>query len=226
VDVTRALALLLLLGALALAAAARAPAAERPFDSSVRPLPASLRADLTGPYWRPGCPVPLSRLRLLTVVHWGFDGEARTGQLVVAREYAAALRGVFRKLYGLRFPIRHMRLADSYGPDAARPADGDVSGSFECRQAVPSPCSGGSGTGSWSNHAYGRAIDLNPVENPYVGCGRTRDRESARYMDRSRLRRGMVTPAVVSAFRSIGWGWGGAWTGATKDYMHFSSTGH
>jgi D-alanyl-D-alanine carboxypeptidase len=224
--VTRALALLLVLGALGLAAAAAAPAAERPFHSSVRPLPASLRADLTGRYWRPGCPVPLAQLRLLTVAHWGFDGAVRTGQLVVAREYAHALRGVFRKLYDLQFPIRHMRLVDSYGPEPARPADGDVSGSFECRQAVPSPCSGGSGTGSWSNHAYGRAIDLNPVENPYVGCGRTRDRESARYMDRSRLRRGMVTPAVVSAFRSIGWGWGGAWTGATKDYMHFSPTGH
>ncbi|MGH3133438.1 MAG: M15 family metallopeptidase, partial [Gaiellaceae bacterium] len=82
-------------------------------------------------------------------------------------------------------------------------------GSFRCRQAVPSPCVGGSGSGSWSNHAYGHAIDLNPVENPYVGCGRTRDRASARYIERTRLRKGMVTPAVVRAFRSIGWGWGG-----------------
>ena len=220
---TRLLALPLVLVAFA---SANASAAELPFHSSVRPLPPSLEADLAGGYWRPGCPVPLSQLRLLTVAHWGFDGAVRSGQLVVAREYADDLRGVFRKLYDLRFPIRHMRLSDSYGPAAARPADGDVSGSFECRQAVPSPCSGGSGTGSWSNHAYGRAIDLNPLENPYVGCGRTRDRERARYMDRSRLRRGMVTPAVVRAFRSIGWGWGGAWTGATKDYMHFSSTGH
>ena len=220
---TRLLALPLVLVAFA---SANASAAELPFRSSVRPLPASLEADLAGGYWRPGCPVPLSQLRLLTVAHWGFDGGVRSGQLVVAREYADDLRGVFRKLYDLRFPIRHMRLSDSYGSAAARPADGDVSGSFECRQAVPSPCSGGSGTGSWSNHAYGRAIDLNPLENPYVGCGRTRDRERARYMDRSRLRRGMVTPAVVRAFRSIGWNWGGAWTGATKDYMHFSSTGH
>ena len=221
--VTRLLALPLVLVAFV---SANASAAELPFRSSVRPLPASLEADLAGGYWRPGCPVPLSQLRLLTVAHWGFDGGVRSGQLVVAREYADDLRGVFRKLYDLRFPIRHMRLSDSYGSAAARPADGDVSGSFECRQAVPSPCSGGSGTGSWSNHAYGRAIDLNPLENPYVGCGRTRDRERARYMDRSRLRRGMVTPAVVRAFRSIGWNWGGAWTGATKDYMHFSSTGH
>ncbi len=158
--------------------------------------------------------------------HWGFDDRVHEGQLVVNRDVAAPLAKVFRKLYDLRFPIRHMRFADAYGPARARPADGDISGSFECRQAVPSPCTGGTASGSWSNHAYGHAIDLNPVENPYVGCGRTRDRASERYIDRSRLRRGMVTPAVVRAFRSIGWGWGGDWSGRTKDYMHFSTTGH
>jgi hypothetical protein len=74
-------------------------------------------------------------------------------------------------------------------------------------------------------HAYGEAIDLNPIENPYTGCGRTREMRSVPYLDRSRLRKGMVTRAVVAAFRSIGWGWGGNWTG-TKDYMHFSVNGH
>jgi hypothetical protein len=196
------------------------------FESSVRPLPAPLRAQLTGRFWRPGCPVSLSQLRSLTVSHWGFDRRLHAGQLVVNRDVAVPLVSVFRRLYSLRFPIRHMRLADMYGPERARPKDGDISGSFECRQAVPSPCTGGSGTGSWSNHAYGYAIDLNPVENPYVGCGMTRDPTSLRYVDRSPLRRGMVTPAVVKAFRSIGWGWGGAWTGDTKDYMHFSVNGH
>jgi hypothetical protein len=117
-----------------------------------------------------------------------------------------------------------MQLGDMYGP--VYPDDGDVTASFECRQAVPSPCSGGSGTGTWSNHAYGLAIDLNPVENPYVGCGMTRDKKALSYLDRSRHRPGMVTPAVVAAFASVGWGWGGSWSGSTKDYMHFSFNGH
>jgi D-alanyl-D-alanine carboxypeptidase len=196
------------------------------YESSVRPLPAPLEASLVKTNsWQPGCPVGLSDLRLLSVTHWGWDGRPRTGQLVVHENVAQPLRQVFKRLYELRFPIRHMRLADMYGPRRARPADGDITGSFRCRQAVPSPCVGGNASGSWSNHAYGYAIDINPVENPYVGCGQTRDPTSVRYMDRSRLRKGMVTPEVVRAFRSIGWGWGGDWSGDTKDYMHFSTTG-
>jgi D-alanyl-D-alanine carboxypeptidase-like protein len=193
------------------------------YESTIRPLPAPVRASLADGFWQPGCPVPMSDLRLLTVSHWGFDGRAHTGQLVVNRDVAAPLATVFRRLYQLRFPIRHMELGDLYGPKRARPADGDVTGSFHCRRAVPSPC--GSGSGNWSNHAYGHAVDLNPKENPYVGCGAVYDPRSRPYVDRSPLRKGMVTPEVVRAFRSIGWGWGGDWTGSTKDYMHFSTTG-
>ena len=198
------------------------------FHWSVAPVPATVRAELTGPFWHSGCPVPYSRLRVLTVSYWSFAHQARTGQLVVNARVATPLARVFNKLYAMRFPIRHMQLADAYGPKAARPADTDVSDAFECRQAVASPCSSArsTGTGHWSEHAYGEAVDVNPVENPYVGCGMTRDRRSRPYLDRSRLRPGMVTPRVVAAFRSIGWGWGGSWRGSTKDYMHFSASGH
>ena len=202
------------------------PLAVVAFHTSVQPLPASLKAELNGTVWHKGCPVTLSQLRLLTVSYWGFDGGTHTGQLVVNEKAAVPLGRVFRRLYELRFPIRHMGVQDAYGPSSARPADGDITGSFECRQAVPSPCTGGTGTGHWSEHAYGEAVDLNPVENPYVGCGMTRDKTALKYMDRSRHRKGMVTYAVVQAFRSIGWGWGGSWSGNTKDYMHFSATGH
>jgi D-alanyl-D-alanine carboxypeptidase len=190
------------------------------------PLPRRVQARLkAGGFWHRGCPVPRSRLRLLTVSYRGFDRQTHTGQLIVNQTAARPLARVFRQLYRLHFPIRHMTLSEVYGPRRTRPTDGDLSGSFECRQAVPSPCTGGQATGSWSMHAYGLAVDLNPVENPYVGCGQSRDRTARRYRDRSRHRRGMVTPRVIEAFRSIGWGWGGAWSGNTKDYMHFSATG-
>jgi hypothetical protein len=198
-----------------------------PFQSSVEPLSRPMKTQLKARgFWHQGCPVPLSDLRLLTVSHRGFRGGTRTGQLVVNKRAARPLARVFRRLYRLRFPIRHLRFDDAYGPRRGRPRDNDISGSFQCRQAVPSPCTGGDGTGSWSMHAYGLAVDLNPRENPYIGCGQSHDPATRRYADRSRHRRGMVTRRVVEAFRSIGWGWGGSWAGDTKDYMHFSSSGH
>ena len=204
-----------------------APLAALAVGAAIQSLPAPLEAELGARYWHAGCPVPLARLRVLTVTHWGFDGRRHTGQLVVNQSAAAPLRRVFARLDALRFPIRHLQLADYYGPSSSIPADRDVSASFHCRQAVASPCSGGKkGTGSWSNHAYGLAVDLNPRENPYVGCGRNRDPARTPYLDRTRLRPGMVTPAVIEAFRSIGWGWGGSWSGSTRDYMHFSVNGH
>jgi D-alanyl-D-alanine carboxypeptidase-like protein len=183
---------------------------------------------VTAKLWSARCPVPLSRLRVLTVRYRGFDGRSHTGALIVNEDAVRSLTLVFRRLYALRFPIRHMQLGDTYGPRAGRPADGDFTASFECRQASASPCTSAAnrGNGSWSQHAYGEAVDLNPVENPYVGCGMTRDKASLSYLDRDRHRRGMVTPAVVRAFEAVGWGWGGSWSGATKDYMHFSASGH
>lgn len=197
-----------------------------PYHSTIRPVAGPARAEVERVAWHPGCPVPLSDLRVLTVSYYGFDRRSHTGQLVVNRSVAQPLARVFGQLYRLRFPIRHMRLADAYGPARARPTDGDVSGALDCRQAVPSPCVGGTGTGTWSEHAYGEAVDLNPVENPYVGCGQTHAPSGRPYFNRFRHRRGMVTSAVVGAFHSIGWGWGGSWAGSTKDYTHFSATGH
>jgi len=198
-----------------------------PFHASVKPLPQPVRAQLKhAGVWNRGCPVSLSGLALLTVTHQGFDGLAHSGQLIVNRNAARPLAGVFHRLYRLHFPIRHMQLRDMYGPRRRQPRDGDVSGSFSCRQAVPSPCTGGKGTGTWSMHAFGLAVDLNPVENPYVGCGQSRDPTARKFFDRSRPLRGVVTARDGCAFASIGWGWGGAWAGSTKDYMHFSSTGH
>jgi hypothetical protein len=198
-----------------------------PFHASTSPLPQPVQQQLrAGGFWHRGCPVPLSGLRLLTVSYRGFDGRSHSGQLIVNRAATRPLASALRELYRLHFPIRHMAIADFYGPSGGRPRDGDVSASFECRQAVPSPCTGGSGTGSWSMHAYGLAVDLNPVENPYVGCGQSRDPNARRFRDRSRHQPGMVTARVVQAFRSVGWGWGGSWPGDTRDYMHFSSSGH
>ncbi len=197
------------------------------FHSSIKPVPAPVRQEITASHhWYAGCPVPFSGLRVVTVTYVGFDHRTHNGQLIVNANVAPSVATVFQRLYAMRFPIHHMALANEYGPRNAQPRDGDFTYSMSCRQAVPSPCSGGTGTGSWSMHAYGEAIDINPVENPYVGCGMTRDKTALSYLNRARVRRGMVTAAVLRVFESVGWRWGGAWSGSTKDYMHFSANGH
>jgi hypothetical protein len=197
--------------------AAAAPPVRKPRPVfSTAALPQQMRARLRrGGFWHAGCPVPLSGLRLLTVSYRGFDGQLHTGTLVVNANAASPLKRVFRRLYRMRFPIRNVGYS-GFDPTA----------SFECRQSVPSPCTGGLKSGHWSMHAYGLAVDLNPTENPYIGCGQSRDPSTKPYRDRTRHKRGMVDNRVVAAFAAVGWGWGGAWTGSTKDYMHFSSTGH
>jgi hypothetical protein len=172
---------------------------------------------MIGVSWRPGCPVGLADLRLLTLTYRGFDGRAHTGQLVANRDAAGTLVGVFRRLYAAGFPIRRMQRVDAYGGDDFRSIEADNTSAFNCRVAT--------GSSHWSQHAYGRAIDVNPIENPYVSGGKSSHPASAPYLDRSH-RPGMAYEGgvLVEAFRAAGWGWGGSWTGI-KDYQHFSSTG-
>jgi len=173
---------------------------------------------MTGVSWRPGCPVGLASLRLLRLSHWGFDGKVRTGRLIVHRDVARDFVQVFRDLYAARFPIRRMVPVDTYGASDFRSIEADNTSAFNCRYV--------DGTTRWSNHAFGTAIDVNPIENPYVSGGRTAHRASRPYIARTPRRPGMAYEggALVRAFDRIDWGWGGRWT-SVKDYQHFSASG-
>jgi hypothetical protein len=170
------------------------------------------------PYsYRAGCPVGPSQLRLLRLSYWGFDGKPHVGSLVVRDRVARDVVAVFRTLYAARFSIRRLRKVDAYrGSDDASMAADNTSG-FNCRFV--------SGTRRWSQHAYGEAIDVNPVENPYVQGARVSPPSGRRYLDRSRSRPGMAVErgVLVRAFESVGWSWGGRWSGS-RDYQHFSTT--
>ena len=168
--------------------------------------------------WRPGCPVPLWKLRYLRVSIWGFDGKVRTGELVVRRSQAWPVVRAFRTLFRARFPIKRMRLVDEYGADDDASMAANNTSAFNCRLAT-----GGS---SWSEHAYGRAIDINPIQNPYVKGDTVLPPAGRRFVNRKRQAQGMIHDGdvVVRAFAAIGWEWGGLWT-SLRDYQHFSSTG-
>jgi hypothetical protein len=191
-------------------------AAPVPFTAVVQQVTA---ADVRFSY-RAGCPIAPARLRLVRLSYWGFDGSRHIGRLVVARRVTGDVVMVFRRLYRARFPIRRMAPVSAYhGSDDASMAADNTSG-FNCRGAV------GSRTGGWSMHAYGEAIDVNPVENPYVLGRRVLPPTGRAYLDRSRGRRGMAVAGgmLVRAFESVGWQWGGRWA-ASRDYQHFSTTG-
>ncbi len=193
-----------------------ARAATPPFTAAVSTVTArQLRYS-----YRAGCPVPPASLRLVRLRYFGFDGRGHLGALVVNRSVVSTVVDVFARLYADRFPIRRMQPIDIYhGSDEASMAADNTSG-FNCRYAVAP------GPPQWSAHAYGDAIDVNPVENPYLEGGIIHPRAGARYLDRSRNRPGMAVTGgqLVHAFEAVGWYWGGRWT-SSPDYQHFSSTG-
>jgi hypothetical protein len=187
----------------------------------VAPLPEAVRRAMRGRTWEPGCPVPLEDLALLRFNHVGFDGEVKRGPMVVHVSVAEDVLGVFRTLFRTGFPIRHVALSKEFHPNADPDTRRSVTASFNCRPIV-TPAGPGD---RFSMHAYGLAVDVNPLQNPYVAeDGFTRNRYARPYRDRSQDLPGMIHEGdvVVRAFAAIGWEWGGRWSSG-RDYMHFSA---
>jgi D-alanyl-D-alanine carboxypeptidase-like protein len=203
------------------AGAPRASQAERQFTFTAARLGPTTRRRVTGSSWRPGCPVGLDDLRLLRIGYRGFDGRDHVGRMIVAASSVPAMRRAFGTLFRARFPIRRMRLVDDYGASDFRSIEADNTSAFNCRPAT--------GSTRFSEHAFGRAVDVNPIENPYVyTSGTTTHAASRPFLDRSNHRRGMAFPGgvLVRAFARAGWQWGGDWRPpSATDYQHFSSTG-
>ena len=180
----------------------RATAAEagQTFSGVAVKLDRELRQRMIGVSWRRGCQVGLSKLRLLKVSHWGFDGRVHRGRLVVHADSARPILTVMRRLFHFRFPIRRMRLVDAYGADDRRSMNADNTSAFNCREISGRP-------GVWSQHAYGRAIDLNQLENPYVSGSYVSPPRGRPFADRRPVRKGMIAPRgnVVRIFSLAGW---------------------
>ena len=191
------------------------PPADGRFHGTVGPVTPRIAARST---WQPACPVALDALRYLTVSFRGFDGAPHTGELIVAASEAEDVVSVFRALYAARFPIEEMRLPTTRDLEAHPTGDGNNTAAMVCRPTV--------GATSWSAHAYGLAIDVNPFMNPYQRDDVVLPELASSYLRRDWQRPGMFGPdsLVVREFARIGWSWGGAWR-TLKDYQHFSATG-
>jgi hypothetical protein len=206
-----------LVGAVAIALGAAATATGQ-YRATISQLTPAERTAMTPSAWRRGCPVGLDDLRVVRPRYRDFSGRQRTGYIVVHEDVAPAVARIFRSLYRDKVPIRRMQPIEKYKGSDWRSIEADNTSAFNCRKAT--------GSGRWSNHAYGTAIDINPIENPWVEPGGViYHRASKPYIDR-RPRPGMAVEggALVRAFAREGWKWGGRWKG-TKDYQHFSADG-
>lgn len=192
------------------------------YESSISRIDAALERRMRWSH-RDGCPVALDDLRYLRMSHIDFKGNVRQGEMVVHADVAEDVVAVFRELYQQLFPIGRMVLVDEYEGDDDRSMSANNTSAYNCRRVA--------GTDRWSEHAYGKAIDINPVQNPYVKDGTISPIEGSRFADVDRsagasTRFGVISDddPAVRAFRRIGWVWGGTWN-SSKDYQHFSASG-
>ena len=167
------------------AAALTAPAAQAAgYTSTVTPIPKDMRKAMTGVSWHKGCPASLAELRLITATHRTPDGGAATGQLIVHRDVAATVDMVLKRLWQINYPIERMEPVDRYGGDDWQSIEANNTSAFNCRAAT--------GSSKWSNHAYGKAIDINPIQNPWIENGKVFHKASWKYVDRSKRRSPMM----------------------------------
>lgn len=186
---------------------------------SIAELSDSLFATMYGVSIREGAPVDRSDLRDVKVLHHDFDGNIRTGRIICHKSVANDMLAIFRELYEIGYPIESVMPIDNFGGDDDESMRANNTSCFNFRKTP-----GGSRV---SNHAYGAAIDINPLFNPYVR--RTKKKtivlppEGSVYRDRSNVRAGMLTPSdpCVKIFKKYGFRWGGEWRGSTRDYQHF-----
>jgi peptidoglycan L-alanyl-D-glutamate endopeptidase CwlK len=163
------------------------------------------------------CPDAIrKRLKITTVIYYSFDKKIHKGQLVIDRTLEKDVQSVFDVALKVHFPIHSViplsdvrfRKGNFWDDNLSMRADN--TSAFNCRSIT-----GGKGL---STHAYGRAIDINPVQNPYLNGGITLP-QGAKYDPNSE---GALTAyhPIVRAFQQLGWRWGGDWK-TLKDYQHF-----
>ena len=184
------------------------------FSGTIRPLTSDDRAGLPDLPWAKPCAEVLPDLVALHVTHFGDDGGVHEGVLVVHRLVADELLEIFRDLYEARFPVAKMARIEEYGgSDDLSMADNNTS-AFNCRVAT--------GSNKMSVHALGRAVDINPLVNPYVKGDTVLPPEGREFRDRTLARPGLIVEGgpCHRAFVSRGWTWGGNWQ-SLKDYQHF-----
>lgn len=192
------------------------------YQSNISPItPQIKKRMIEGNSWRKGCPVSFEDLRYLRVKHIDFSGVEMVGEIIVHKEVSVEVTEIFKALYHKGYPIHKMKLVSDYKGNDWKSIESDNTSAFNCRSAT--------GSKKWSKHSYGKAIDINPLENPYISrkgyishkasaTYRKREHKNSTYADKAIL---LNNDKAVEIFKKYGWKWGGDWSGV-KDYQHFS----
>jgi poly-gamma-glutamate synthesis protein (capsule biosynthesis protein) len=193
------------------------------FNASISKItPEVKKRMIKGDSWRKGCPVSLSGLRYLEVSHLNFYGDTVTGEIIVHKDVADDIVEIFEELYNMNYAINQMKLVSDFKGNDWESIEADNTSAFNCRKAT--------GSKKWSKHSYGKAIDINPLENPYISKkGHISHKVSKKYrkrvhknindfQDRAVL---LKHDPATETFINHGWTWGGSWN-TIKDYQHFS----
>lgn len=188
----------------------------------IQTLSLSEQNQMRGVSYHAGCPISLDDIRAVRVKYLGFDGRTHMGVLQVNKIIADEVVLIFDELYDIKYPIKQIAPIDRYKGSDYDSIEADNTSAFNCRFAT--------GNKRYSMHAYGKAIDINPIENPYVfSNGRTSHKASIRFLDRSQQANSPESKAILTSdssavkiFKKYGWRWGGDW--ATKDYQHFDKS--
>ncbi|MBN2768555.1 MAG: M15 family metallopeptidase [Campylobacterales bacterium] len=190
------------------------------FANDIHLLSYKQKEEMQGVSYHKGCPIGIDELRVVKIKYLGFDSKDHMGELVVHESVAQEVAQIFQELYTVNYPINKMEPIRVYGGSDWRSIEADNSSAFNCRNAT--------GSRHFSKHAYGLAIDLNPIENPYVFAnGKSSHKASVPYLDRSTIATTPQGRAVlkneskaVAIFKKYGWKWGGDFA-KEKDYQHF-----
>ena len=192
-------------------------AAPAPFQPvfTAEAIPGEVVARMRGKSYPESATIGLDELRYLRLSYVDFDGAPQTGELVCNAAIAQDLLEIFRALYEAAYPICSIRLVDDFGGSDDESMKADNTSCFNFRTVPLSK--------SLSRHAFGMAVDVNPLENPYINrSGVVMPAEGEPYVDRTRDFPHKITrdDLCCRLFLEHGFTWGGSWSDR-KDYQHF-----
>lgn len=181
---------------------------------TAQPIPYEIRQNMLGRTFRENLDISLDELSYLKVRYCDFTHSIGEGELIVHRSLAKEVLEIFEELFEAEYEIEKIRLCDCYDGDDERCMADNNSSAFNYRNI--------DGTQTLSLHALGRAIDINPLYNPYIVGEKISPANSVPYCDREQKFAHKIDhdDLCFNVFVSHGWLWGGDWE-TDKDYQHF-----